>query len=152
MQYVEKIEPQVSRRLHLKIMAIPDMEFPAQNTKIEMLIFFSNFQFFKTFLISCENISVMSFIQDFRKGQVSVIGRFLNKGALDLETCVEYFAFPGRCCIFPAYILNEILLKAIQLRRENKNSNFHNFFLEVENTSYIFLNLRHLYQTPSKIF
>jgi hypothetical protein len=29
MQYVEKIEPQVSRRLHLKIMATPAMEFLA---------------------------------------------------------------------------------------------------------------------------
>ena len=29
--------------------------------------------------------------------------------------------------------------------QENNNSNFHNFFLEVENNLYMFLNLRHLY-------
>ena len=29
--------------------------------------------------------------------------------------------------------------------RENKNSNFLNFFLEVQNNLYIFLNLKHLY-------
>ena len=58
--------------------------------KIEMLIFFFQiFNFSKQFLISCENIPVICFIEDFRKDQVSVIGRSLNKDALDLETCKE---------------------------------------------------------------
>ena len=44
MQYVEKIEPQVSRRLHLEIMAIPDMEFSAIEKPVYLVglhIFFS---------------------------------------------------------------------------------------------------------------
>ena len=48
--------------------------------RIEMLNFFSNPEFFKT--ISFENIPVMCFIEDFRRGQVSVIGRFLKNGAM----------------------------------------------------------------------
>ena len=90
-----------------------------------------------------------------------------NKGVSDLETCMTYFALPGRNLNFLAHLSwNDMLLKkSINVQktfrltqltsqfgwllklfgRENKNSNFHNFLLEVQKNPHIFLNLRHLY-------
>ena len=40
-----------------------------------------------------------------------------------------------------------LVLMAKLFGRENKNSNFHNISLEVQNNPYAFLDQRHLYQT-----
>ena len=48
----------------------------------------------------------------------------MHKGVLDLETFTDYFAHLGR---------SFENLNCLAHLRENKNWNFHNFFLEVQN-------------------
>ena len=83
---------------------------------------------------------------------------------------MDYFALPVRSCVlnfcppncltwhtvetnlatsqktFGLTTLGFSVLMARLFGQENKNPNFHNFFLDEQNNLYTFLNLRHLYQ------
>ena len=73
-----------------------------------------------------------------------------DKGVSDLETCIKWHTAEKNLATsqntFEQTVLSSKFWWGSKLfGQENKNSHFHNFFLEVQNNPYEFLNLRHLY-------